>query len=268
RFGQGFHLFEAGAAPSVFAAFGDVGRANNRFAAAADGIFVIAPGTYGVIGWKRDGGRWAEAWAIDYWKEFARLDWPVSDVAERVPQFHALIPPGADHAVVLFGELSNNGWVKPEQHGGAWLAAVRLADGRELWRFPVPIPKSLVFPELHASPDGRQLLVQAQVGSWGSETFRFFRVADGRALGSWDAKSPPLAVALADHGGLSAVAYQDRLVDVRRTDGKPLYNLTWPANPVSLAFAADGSGLFVADDAGVLTRLDLDGKELWRADLG
>jgi len=292
RFGQAFHLVDARRGTTkVFAGFGDIGRATNHFAVSDNGNTVIAPGTYGVVCWKRHRvgpfwnrrDEWREAWAINYWKEFAELDWPVSNKSERIPQFHAFIPSapsrrfrnlrevkegGADHALILFGEFTNQGWVTPDNPCKAWLAAVDLADGKERWRFDVPIFKTLLFPTLHTSPDGSKLLLQVQMGSWNRETFRFFSVADGKALASWDSRVAPLSVAVADATGRIALVFKRRLLEMREPDGRLVYNFFWKNQPVSAAFAADGQRVYVADDAGRLTYLDEQGREVWHAELG
>jgi hypothetical protein len=268
-FGEGFHLIDAATgARKVFASFGDMPPQRHTFAADASGDVVIAPGTFGVVCWKRDGAAWREAWAIDYWKTFDGLDWPVSDVQERIPQFQAAIPPGADYALITFCEFSSNGWVTPENFCTAYVAAVGLADGKERWHFDVPIPRTQVWPTLHASPDGRRLMLQVQMGGWNKETFRFFALDGGKAAAQWDSKTAPTAVAVAGAGGRIAQAYAGRLLEMRSAQGKLIYNLQWRDQPVSLAFAADAEGLFVADDAGRVTCLDGAGERLWQADLG
>ena len=286
RFGEGFHLVDAASGRmKVFADFGDIGRASHYFAVSPGGDTVLAPGTYGVVCWKRHRvgpfwsrrDEWTEAWSLDYWKEFPKLDWPVSDVAERIPQFHAFIPPrhasrGTRHetALILFGEFSNQGWVTPDQHCKASLSAVRLADGKELWRFDVPILKTLLFPTLHASPDGSKLLLQVQMGSWNKETFRFFTIdpASGKAVATWDCRYAPLGVAVADATAQIALAFKERLLEMRRPDGTLVYNLLWRNQPVGVAFASDGQRLYVADDAGRLALLDAEGNTVWTAEMG
>lgn len=269
RYGQGFHLVDAAnGATQTFAAFGDMGSQRNLFAVASDGNTVIAPGTCGVVCWKRNGNGWQEAWAQDYWQEFDKLDWPVSETAERVPQFHAVIPRGADYALILFGEFSPNGWITPENYCSTWLAAVNLSDGKERWRFTAPVLKTLLFPTLYVSPDGTKCLLQVQLGSWGKETFRFYSIVDGKAAAEWNSKYAPQSVVLADGSGLIATTFKERLLEVRRPDGTLINNLLWANQPVSVAFAADGRGLYVSDDAGRLTRLDAAGKELWHLDIG
>ncbi|NQT85392.1 hypothetical protein HQ560_01425, partial [bacterium] len=267
RFGQAMHVID-GDSTRVFPAFGDIGGARNRFAVSDDGNTVIAPGTYGAVCWRRDGKAWREAWAIDYWKTFQTLDWPVADKQERIPQFHAVIPRGADHALILFGEFTDQGWVTPDNACSAWLAAVNLADGKERWRFDVPILKTLLLPTLHTSANGSKTLLQVQMGSWKKESFRLFTVANGKALGSWDAKVAPLGAAVADATGNCALAFERRLLELRRPNGALVHNMYWKSQPVSVAFAADGESIFVADDAERLSRVDGSGAIVWQKPLG
>ncbi len=323
RFGEGFHLVDAASGRmKVFADFGDIGRASHHFAVSPEGDTGIAPGTCGAVCWKRHRvgpfwnrrEEWREAWSLDYWKEFPKLDWPVSETAERIPQFHAFISsfvPGIPHptlsrgereredrlkaglqappeggttnqiALILFGEFSNNGWVTPENPCKAALSAVRLADGKELWRFDVPILKTLLFPTLHTSLDGSHLLLQVQMGSWNKETFRFFafdhspfstdsafRTPHSALPPTWDCKYAPLCVAVADGTGLSALAFKERLLEMRRPDGALVYNLLWRNQPVGVAFASDGQRLYVADETGRLALLDAEGNTVWMAEAG
>ena len=272
RFGQGFYLNDAGAGTQhVFAGYGDIGRNINRFAASSDGNTILTSGTYGVACWQKNGEAWKETWSHDYWKEFQRLDWPISDVAERIPQFHAFIPDGADYAMIVFGEFSNNGWVTPVNTCEAKVIAVSLRDGAQRWTFDVPIMKTQIFPTLVTSPNGAQVVLKVQMGSWGKETFRFFTLdtRTGTMRAKWDAKVAPSNIAVADSNGRIAEAYSDRILAVREQDGTLLYNNYWPDHmPISLAFTADGNGLYVADDAGSLTRIDLNGTRLWSIDIG
>jgi len=272
RHGDEFRLVAArSGAQDVFASFGDTGRHRHHFAAGDRGELVLAPGPYGVVCWRRDGGgaeAWRESWAIDGWKRFPGLDWPVDAADERSPQFHAFVPRGADHALILFAEKSDNGWTTNEHPGAAWLAAVGLADGKERWHLDVPIPRGLLFPRLHASPDGARRLLEVQTGASGNGAFRLFSLGEGKVLGTWDSRTAPAALAVADATGVVAGSYQGRLLEVRRADGLLLQSRAWPDQPCSLAFAADGRGLYVADDAGVLTHLDARGREAWRVDVG
>lgn len=269
RIGQGFHLLATtGSDAQVFADYGDLGRQSNRFAAAENGDYVIAPGTYGVVCWHKVGGKWAEAWSFDYWKEFNNFDWPVSSDAERVPQFHAAIPRGADYALVLFGETSPNGWITPENSSRVWLAAFNLADGKQRWRFDVPVVKTLMFPTLYTSPDGAKVLLQVQLGSWGKELYRYYSIVDGRSAASWESKTPASCIALANSSGRVAASFKGKLLEVRQPDGTLVFSVTWRRQPASLAFDRDGERLYVADDSGAVTLLDGGGHVVWRHDAG
>ena len=273
RYGHGFHLLDtaSGREQQVFAGFGDMaGRRTYRSAVADDGNTLIVPGSYGVVCWKRQGDGWQEAWAIDYWKEFDKLDWPVHDTDERIPQFHAIIPPGADYAIIVFGETTNNAWIMPQYPYGAAVFAVNLADGTERWRFDVPILKELLFPTLYASPDGRQLLLQVMVGSWNKETFRFYNIdaATGAVRADWASTAAPLSFVVADGNGSSAAVYNDRRVEVREANGSVLLTLELPNQPLSTVFVAGGQGILTSDDGGFLTRYTLDGAVVWQKEIG
>jgi hypothetical protein len=178
-------------------------------------------------------------------------------------------------ALILFGEFSNQGWVTPENPCKTSLAAVSLSNGKELWRFDVPILKTLLFPTLHTSPNGSKLLLQVQMGSWNKETFRFFPfshssfdIRHSALPATWDCKHAPLSVAVADGTGLMALAFKERLLEMRRPDGTLVYNMLWRNQPVGVAFAADGQRLYVADDAGRLALLDAAGNAVWMAETG
>ncbi|HUW34001.1 MAG TPA: PQQ-binding-like beta-propeller repeat protein, partial [Planctomycetota bacterium] len=271
-FGEGFHLFSpfSPARLPIFAGFGDMPFQSHEFAANDDASIVVAPGTFGVVCWKReDSGAWKEAWAIDYWKQFNSLDWPVANDAERIPQFNAFIPAGADYVIIVFCEFSQQGWVTPENFCTAYVAALNLADGKQRWRFDVPIPKTQLWPKLHTSPDGRRMVLQVQLGGWGRETFTFYALgADGKAMASWDSKAAPSSIAIADRTGRIAETYRNRLLEMRAADGSLIYNVQWPDEPLSLAFAEDGETLFVADSAGNLACLDGAGERSWEMPMG
>ena len=273
RCGEAFHLLDAGKqTQTVFAAFGDLASRYHHFAASSDGNYVIAVGTYGVACWKRQGDGWKEAWADEYWKSFGKLTWPISDTDERIPTFHAYIPEGADYVLVVFSETADNGWVTPDHHYKASLAAHGLADGRQRWRFEIPIPDAQLFPSLFASQDGRNLLVKVQNGSWNAVSYSFYSVdaARGRLKGAArTSKDAPILLAVGNGEGVVAAAYAGRNIEVRGGNGAMLFNCLWSgADPVSLAFSGDGKQLYVADDAGRLTCVGLDGEPIWRATVG
>jgi hypothetical protein len=269
---QGFQLCDDQPAtePWLFASFGDFGRTRSRFAVSADARTVVAPGPYGVVCWQRDATGWREAWALEHWRRFTELDWPVSADSERNPQFHALIPDGGDAVLVLHGERTNQGWITPANPAAVHLSAHALADGAERWRFAVPVAGKLLFPTLYSSADGRRLLLQVQVGSWGKETYRFYVLEDGKVSGQWEAGTgmAPTACALDAGSGRIALAYKGRRVEVRQPDAALLASLSWRGQPVGVAFAPGGERFYVADDAGTLTSLEADGRTIWRAALG
>ncbi len=254
-----------------FASFGDQGRTLRRFGIAGDGQTVVAPGPYGAVAWRRQGGVWQEAWRHESWRHFDTLDWPVADLDQRNPDSQALIPRAADFVLLLASEKTNNGWIKPEYPGAAELRCLALADGQERWRFEVPLPNQLLFPTLFAAADGRHLLLQVQVGSWREEHYRFYCLdAAGQRLGDWRTGQGQAAIAatVADHTGHVAVACAGRRLEVRRPDGSLHWNLIWPHQPISLAFDPQGETLYVADDAGKLTCFAADGQVRWQATPG
>lgn len=273
RIGQGFWLLDArGGEPQVFAAVGDRGRMTHTFAASDQGDAVLTVGEYGAISWFRNQGRadFREGWAVEGWKTFDRLDWPVSEHSNRQPQYHAFIPEGARQALILQGDFTNNGWITPENPCRAWLMKVELSDGAPRWRFLVPISKTLIFPKLFMNRNGSRLVLQVQMGSWGKESFRFFPI-DGRTgqVGQpWDSSREPTALAIDDVEGRIALAYRGRLLEVRTVNGELSASRIWPDQPVNLAFGGQRSALFVSDDAGALTRLDKEARAVWRLAVG
>jgi outer membrane protein assembly factor BamB len=277
--GDAFYLIDAaGGTRRAFAGFGDMPPQTHAFAATSSGDTVVTGGVYGIVCWKKDAAApagWKEAWAVDYWREFDKLDWPVANDKERVPQFNAYIPVGADYVLVVFNEFSQNGWVTPENFCRGYVAALNLADGKQRWRFDVPVPNTQLWPALVMTPDGKRLVLKVQLGGWNRETFRYFILdpQQGKSVGTWDSIATPATMALSSATGRIAVAYgsgrehgeaQGRLLEVRAPDGKLLHNTVWDSLPVSLAVSADGKRLFVADDAGNLSCLDDSGARLWQ----
>ena len=270
RFGQGFELLNGeGGVRDIFAGFGDRGGTfQHKMSGSADGEYVLAPGTCGVVCWRKTGNEWHEAWAIDYWKQFPKLEWPVSGFNEFDPYFHTHIPPGASYGLILFAEHASLNWTMPNNIGRAWLAAVSLSDGNTLWKWDVPISGALIHPDLVVSPDGTQVYVQVQKGSFNEESFEFFGVSAGKLRARWATRAWPIGAAVADHTGSIAVAYKGRHVQSRRADGKLMIDRVWDALPTALAFTADGRDLLVVDQFGRLTRLARDGTEVWQFSLG
>ncbi|HEX3601058.1 MAG TPA: PQQ-binding-like beta-propeller repeat protein, partial [Lacipirellulaceae bacterium] len=272
RCGEAFHLVDANdQSEQIFAAFGDMASRHHHFAASSDGKFVLAVGTYGVVCWKRGAGEWKEAWADDYWKSFNKLSWPISDTDERIPTFHAYIPEGANYALVVFSETGDNGWVTPDHHYKASLAAYNLADGRKRWQFDIPIPDAQLFPTLYASPDGRHLLVKIQNGSWNAVSYAFYLLnPDSGAQGaSWTKQASPQVIAVGNDAGMIAQLFSGRQLELRANDGSVKFDQLWSgADPVSLVFSSDGRELYVADDADRLSCISLDGELKWQVAVG
>ena len=271
RAGETLQLFNAADERETFAVFGDQPRLLANFGVSDDGSIVIAPGAYGVVAWKKDGTTWKEIWSIDYWKQFNQLDWPVSAEAERNPQFHAYIPPGADYALITFAERTQNGWITPAENASInTLACVNLSDGKERWKFESPVVKTLIFPTLYTSPNGQHTVLQSHAIGWGQPAKWYFNTvsSSGKSAGAWSSLAEPQTVILADATGQIAMAFTERLIEMRKSDGTLLWNVRWADQPVGLAFTADGTGLFVADDAGKLSRLDAAGNIVWQSNIG
>jgi hypothetical protein len=270
KFGQGFHLLSAkGGTRDLFPSFGDFGGwFQHHMSVSPDGNLVLAPGSHGVVCWKRGGKDWKEIWALDFWKEFPKLDWPVSNYNERAPFFHTYIPPGADYALILYGERANIGWQGAEYACEGFLKAVSLADGRPKWTWKIPISHALIFPTLLHSPDGSKFWVMVQKGALGSETYEFFEIVDGSVRSQWSPRAVPRATAVADHTGTIAAAFKGRRVQARRADGKLILDRVWDGQPVDLAFTSDGQDLLVVDQFGYMTRISNIGTEVWRVELG
>ena len=265
RYGQAMFLVDAAnGARQAFAGFGDLSRMSQQHAVSDDGNTVVVGGLYGVVCWKRAAQVWREAWSVDYYKEFPKLDWPVHALNERAPQFHAFIPAGADYVLVLFTETTENGWVTPDNFYGASLSAYKLADGKRDWLFEVPIPNTFLMPSLFRSDDGKNLLLQVRMGGWNKKSYRFYTLRDGAQVAEWNSAEEPGTLAVGNGAGHVANAYENRALESRTQSGELRFSLLWPAQPLHLAFGVDGETLFVVDDAGTVSRVDAEGNTVWR----
>ncbi|HEY2406947.1 MAG TPA: hypothetical protein VGI10_13145 [Polyangiaceae bacterium] len=259
RFGEGFYLRNAGKRSDCFSSFGDLGRFQHTFAASSDATTVIAPGPLGVVAWQRSATGWSEAWAIDYWKQFDQLDWPVDANDERIPSFDALVPRNGQDALIAFGERAETPWVRGTMASSASVSARSLNDGHQHWRFSPPIADALLFPKLYANDDGRVVVLQIKILTSRGPSYRYYALHDGKLAGQWHTDETPLLLTLA-HSGTIAAIYTNKLLELRRPDGDVTLSSVWHAQPVSLAFAENERALFVADDAGDLSRLETSGE--------
>ena len=279
--GTAFALFGAdGAMVQGFAPFGRATLArqiyhdmsHDEFAVSEDGNLVLAPGTYGVVCWKRDGESWKETWAVDFWKEFPRLLWPVHQPG-RMPHFNAVIPHGAGYALILGSELSDTDYLAMAWHNKAWLMAVDLRDGSIRWRFDVPIPETLIIPALCTSPDGSRLVLRVRIGGWTgqggqvTQSYRYYALdSGGKVTATWDTPEDQ-GLVIANETGLIA-QLNGRAVVVLAPNGDQIYTRNWPVTPLSLSFAPDNKSLLISDQLGAVVQLDPKGHEQWRRDLG
>ncbi len=271
RLGETFQLADTRTPTrQEFASFGDAAPFQHIFSASGDGTSVLAPGPYGVVAWRRSGESWAEAWAVDYWKHFDALDWPVATDETRVPSFDTWVPRNGSVGLIAFGEVRNENWLSPQTLSRAELSAHALKDGATLWRFPVPVAGVPVFPKIYGNHDGSLVLLQAQLGTTTTESFAFYALEHGRLVGTWTAENAPVSVDVSDESRRTAIAYGagSRLLEVRQEDGSVLFGTTWHAQPLALAFAEDGASVFVSDDAGMLSRVDAHGAVVWQTQLG
>ena len=281
-FGEGLHLIELNQdgqwtrPRDLFAAFGDLGGHSRRHAVTPDGQTVIVTGTNGVVAWRAEEpgegqpavARWSEAWAIESWRAFDKMDWPVSDSANREAQFHAFAPPTGDLVYIVYGEMTNNQWITAERPCQTGVVAVDPRDGAARWRFEPAGPRALRFPKLHVAPLGTRLVLETQVGSWGTETFAYDLLdRDGRVLASWSSIAAPSALAVADSTGWTALATRDRMLELRDAQGHLRVSRRLPLPAIGLAFASDGQSVFVAHALGRLERLDRNGNVVWSREL-
>ena len=270
RFGEAFSLLSAGTRPEVFSSFGDAPPFQHRFSVSADATTVLAPGPYGFAAWQLKGSTWHEAWADDYWKTFDELDWPVAEDGTRIPSFDTIVPPRGDTALIAFCEFTNNNWIRNQTASSAEVSARSLSTGAVRWTFRPEIARTLVFPTLYADEDGSLVLLQAQLGSWGKASYRYYALENGHATGSWTTEDGALSVAVSDRTKRVALTYGNgsRLLEVRAADGTIVFNQTWHTQPLALVFAEDGTSLFVSDEGGLLSRLDACGNLVWQTSLG
>jgi hypothetical protein len=270
RFGEAFSLSSANStAPDSFASFGDTAPFQHQFAASGDSSTVLAPGPFGVVAWQRKGNGWREGWAVDYWKEFDALDWPVSDSAARIPSFDTLIPKNGDVGLVAFSELTNNSWLGSGGISTAEVTARALKDGAVRWHFQAPISGTLVVPKIYSNGDGSLVVMQAQLGK-ATGPLRYYAIGRGQLIGSWASADAPLALDISDKTSSVVTAYGNgsRLLEVRTADGSVTFSVTWHSQPLAAVFAEDGASVFVSDDAGMLSRIDATGALAWQVKLG
>jgi hypothetical protein len=123
---------------------------------------------------------------------------------------------------------------------------------------------------LYANSDASLVIVQAQLGTWGSETFRYYALENGHLFGSWGSDNAPLGIDLSDRTSRVATIYGNgnQLVEVRSADGSIVFSKIWRSQPLSVSFAEDGASLFLSDEAGMLSRLDERGETIWHVQLG
>jgi PQQ-like domain len=269
RFGEAFFLSSsAAAAAEAFTSFGDAAPLQHVFSASGDASTVLAPGPYGVVAWKRTAGRWREAWALDYWKKFDSLDWSINEAEERIPSFDTLVPRNGDLGLIAFGEFSNVPWLSNQKGSHAEVSARSLTDGTLRWSFSPPVTGGLVFPRIYADDDGALVVLQTQLGASGP--LRYFALDKGRLVGTWNSDKAPLGFELSTRSKRVASAYGggSRLLEIRQMDGSVVLSKIWHAQPLAIAFAADGESVFVSDDEGLLSRVDAHGEIMWQTQLG
>ncbi len=269
RFGDGFFLFpKEGEGGNVFAAFGDMQNRGYEFAASPKGDVVVSVGSDGAAGWVRGAaGNWKNAWRIDYWKEFTKLDWPVGNNGFRSPKFEAWMSADGATTFLLMSEFSYNGWTDKGLVGGAWFGAFDSKTGAEKWKWNVPLSGDLLTPTAWPSEDRQSFLIQVRKGSTTSINFVNYRVdASGKVSPSWTSSS--LVVGFAARGQEPyGVAYSDRNVEIREaaTSGV-LWSDLWNVQVESLAAPVSGS-LVLADATGRIVSLKPTGEVTWSLNL-
>ncbi len=269
RFGDGFFLFsKEGQGGNVFAAFGDLSTKGYEFAASPQGDVVVSVGSNGVAGWVRTSPeQWKNAWRIDYWKEFPKLDWPAGNNGFRSPKFEAWMSADGATVFVLMSEFSYNGWTDKGFVGGAWFGAFNSKTGKEKWKWNVPISGDLLTPTAWPSEDRQSFFIQVRKGSTVSLNFVNYRIdASGKVSPSWNTSS--LVVAFAGRGQEPyGVAYADRNVEIRDVaTSAVLWSDLWRVQVESLAAPTAGA-LALSDTTGRIVSLDSTGAVMWSLDL-
>lgn len=269
RFGEAFFLASTEAQDrQAFTSFGDAAPGQHAFAATPGASTVLAPGPFGVVAWRRQGTSFHEAWAIDYWKKFDRLSWSLASDEARIPGFDTQIPVAGDIALVTFTELSDHPWLSRALRGEVSVSARALDDGAERWTFTLPSTASRVTPKVYAGQSGAAVLVQAEERS--SSSVNYYSLARGHLLASWSTSATASVCEISERTQRILLAYGggSRVLEIRDLAGAPIVSRVWRAQPIAAIFAEDGAGFFVADDAGMLSRLDEKGDLIWQKQIG
>lgn len=264
RFGEALWLQSSGGA-DAFAAFGDAGGVSHRFAVSPDARTVVVPGTNGVVAWRRGAGGWQESWSEPYYRGFDALSWPVANDTEREAWFEVTIPDRSAVALIGFGELNDNGWIRGQATAKVAVSARALEDGKLLWRYEPRLSGQLAFPTIYASADGRQVLLQVRLGSWRQQSYELHLLSNGKLVARWTSPERPLAVAFG--GERLGVLSTHRSLTIRDGQGRLLDEQTTPAQGMSVAISDSGTVTY-SDDAGLVRGLSSDGAEKWDRELG
>ncbi|MCM8786082.1 MAG: discoidin domain-containing protein, partial [Candidatus Omnitrophica bacterium] len=256
--GSTFYLYDfEKEKPFIFLPFGD--NFGCSFGVGGNGDIVIVGGKYGVICYKYENNQWRKKWSIDYWKEFEKLDWPVSNNDERNPLFNVKIPEGKDYAIILFSETTNNGWVTPDHSYSAEIFAVKIETGEIIWKYQWR--DELYFPSLILGDNGQIILVNLQIGSWGKERRKIYIFNyKGENIGKWDIPSgfTPIDIKINEKEGLVGIIYAPRrIVEIRDFSGKNLLSLLWKNQPISLDFIENN--IVLSDEGGKISKIDYQG---------
>ena len=266
--GDVFYLydFEKGLL-NIFPSFGD--SFGSSFGISDDGNIVIIGGKYGVICYKFENNKWVKKWSIDYWKEFDKLEWPVSDKDERCPQFNVSIPEGKDYAIILFSETTNNGWITPDHFYNAEIFGVKIETGEILWKYKWD-EKELYFPsQIILSKNGEIILLNLQIGSWGREKRKILLFNNkGENLCNWTIQQgfTPIDIKINEKEKLIGIIYSPRrLIEIRDFKGKVILSLLWKNQPISLDFIE--KSIIINDEGGKISKIDYEGNLIEKRDL-